>query len=292
VVKDDHTYNRLKTVGISFLAGYHAALENQLVSLDDQLYILNDLYKGFAYEGAAMALALKDFLSLRGNRFEKFIENEGEPHLYMAYVGAGWALARCPQINYKRFLSKLDPLLKWLVIDGFGFHDGYFQPGKAFYQQKVPKKFLGSYAERAYTQGLGRSMWFYTAGDVEAITRLINIFPEKRRADLWSGIGLACAYAGGGSDSVYSELKESSRNYLPELAQGVAFACKARIRASLITTHTEKAATVICNASSKEAARITDMAMHELEGNRGLYENWRLNIQNKLMGKGSNHGIL
>lgn len=291
-VKNKSSYIRLKTIGLSFLTGYHAALKDHEVSIDEQLRPVNDIYKGFAYEGAAMSLALRDFI-FRGNRFEKFVNDEGKNHIYMSYVGAGWAIARSPHVNYKKFLDKLDPLLKWLVIDGHGFHDGYFSPEKVIHQHFVPAKYCNNYAKRVYTQGVGRSMWFFTGGDPELVSILIKAFPVDRRGDLWSGVGLACAYAGGVSDLVYNELKRNSMEYLPELAQGVAFACKARHLANLATNHTETASSIICGIPSEEAASLTDAALERISsGKEELYDLWRQEIQIIFMQEGGEHGIL
>src|SRR5947207_2211266 len=52
---------RLEHVGRTFLHGYHAALqEDNEQDLASQLSAVEAEFKGFAYEGAAMALALLD----------------------------------------------------------------------------------------------------------------------------------------------------------------------------------------------------------------------------------------
>lgn len=293
LVRDEITYNHLKKVGISFLCGYHAALKDHEISIKDQLELVDRQYKGFAYEGAAMSLALRDIFFVKGDRLDRFNSQEGKEHIYMSYIGAGWALARCPHVNYKKYLDRLDPILKWLVIDGYGFHDGYFYPQKAILQQVIPKKFLGSYASRAYSQGIGRSLWFFTGGEINEIVTHIESFPESRRSDLWSGIGLASAYAGGKNSEVYEDLKRLSKNYWPELAQGVAFACKARHLANLITDHTEYASSIICGVSSIEAALLTDKALDDQEElDENTYESWRVSIQKNLEREGLYHDVL
>jgi len=46
-------------------------------------------------------------------------------------------------------------------------------------------------------QGIGRAMWFVGGTDVELVATMIDKFPDHRRADLYSGAGLAATYAGG-----------------------------------------------------------------------------------------------
>jgi len=55
---------------------------------------------------------------------------------------------------------------------------------------------LSPYARRVFDHGLGRSIWF-SQGQCGAHLYHYRSFPENRRADLWSGIGLACTYAAG-----------------------------------------------------------------------------------------------
>ncbi len=127
----------------------------------------------------------------------------------MTYVGIGWLLARLPggiqgylrrlqQVGAKGLspLQKLDPLLGWLAIDGYGFHQGYFHWRK-YIQGILPPKNLSGYSCRVFDQGLGRSLWFVKGANIHAIEEAIAQFQPQRRADLWSGIGLACGYAGG-----------------------------------------------------------------------------------------------
>jgi len=88
---------RLERIGKTFVDGYHAALlDDKPDSLSKQIDSTtpNEL-QGFAYEGAAMALTLLDFLSpWNRNRFKRFVEGAGSHHIYMVHVGAGWAWAR------------------------------------------------------------------------------------------------------------------------------------------------------------------------------------------------------
>src|SRR6185503_15608333 len=116
---------RLEQIGITFLSGYHAALEETaFVSLERRLATVEAELRGFAFEGAAMGLALLDYFTpWRKDRWRTFTEGLAEPHIYMMHVGLGWALARLRR-SVTQHLSKLDPLLCWLVVDGYGFHEG------------------------------------------------------------------------------------------------------------------------------------------------------------------------
>jgi hypothetical protein len=112
--------------------------------------------------------------------------------------------------------------------------------------------------------------------------RAINAFPSTRRDDLWSGVGLACAYAGGCGRAALESLRAAAN--LPALAQGVAFAAKTRHRAANLNSHTQTVCQLICGHSAETLAAITDDALEDLraEGELPAYEVWRRRIQNKI----------
>ena len=281
---EENARARLEQIGITFLSGYHAALEETgFVSLAHRLATVDTELRGFAFEGAAMGLALLDcFTPWRKNRWRTFTERLAAPHVYMMHVGLGWALARLRR-SVTPHLAKLDPLLGWLVVDGYGFHEGYFNWPRYVEQRAIPVR-LNGYEQRVFDQGLGRSMWFVKGADVAAVARAINAFPSARRDDLWSGAGLACAYAGGCSRTAIDSLRVAANKHLPALAQGVAFAAKTRQRAANLNAHTENVCRVICERSAEEVAAITDAALQDLHEDDGVpaYEVWRRRIQNNI----------
>ena len=257
----------LEAIGGTFLSGYNLALEcRDLPDLAQRLKKIDSDRRGFGYEGAALALALLDhLLPFGGGRFQRFLDSVAAPHLYMVYVGYGWAEARLFWLrrNLAGLLERLDPLLGWLVIDGFGFHTGYFDWRHSIDRRRLPVPMPG-YFLRAFDQGLGRSLWFVRSGDVSAISQTIQTFPEQRRADLWSGIGLASTYAGGVTRADLEQLINAAVGYRTHLAQGAAFAAKARMRADNPSASTEMACQVLCGLSATAAARVTDESLDHL----------------------------
>ena len=272
---------RLEQIGVTFLSGYHAALEeSEFVSLARRLNTVEAELRGFAFEGSAMGLALLDCLTpWRKDRWRTFTERFAEAHIYMMHVGLGWALARLRR-DVSPYLASLDPLLRWLVIDGYGFHEGYFSWPRYVEQRTLPTA-LNGYAQRVFDQGLGRSIWFVKGANVIAVASAINAFPLSRRDDLWSGAGLACAYAGGCGRAEIQSLRIAAHDHLPALAQGVAFAAKTRQRAANLNSHTETTCRLLCGHSAAEAAAITDAALTDLHEDNAVpaYEVWRRRIQ-------------
>jgi hypothetical protein len=268
-------------VGAVFLAGYHAALEHDdNETLARELKAMESEWRGFAFEGAAMGLALLDRLTpWRRTRIKNFLHEAGDAHAYMVHVGIGWVWARMP-FGFRRAQKKLDPLLGWLAFDGWGFHEGFFHWPKYIAGQPPPKKLKG-YERRVFDQGLGRSFWFVNGGNIGLIAQTIANFSADRQADLWSGIGLAATYAGIVSEASLGELREMAGERQPQLAQGAAFAAKARQRAGNLTDYTSVATRILCGLSAENAARITDAALENLPADSDVpaYETWRRRIQ-------------
>ena len=281
--RDAAVRTHLEQIGGSFLRGYNLALEDRDGEmLTDGLEQVEHEFRGFAYEGAAMALALLDrLMPWKHTRLQLFIDGPASSHIYMAYVGAGWSLARIP-IRWKSPLTKPHPLLRWLELDGYGFHEGFFHWPK-YVRDLCPPRNLKGYATRVFDQGLGRSLWIVEGADVEHIAATIERFPVTRHSDLWSGLGLACAYAGGADRADVEELRRLASCYKKELAQGAAFAAKTRLLAGNLTSNTETVCNVLCGLSAAGAASITDATLTELSETESLpaFEVWRQRIQNE-----------
>ncbi len=329
---------RIERIGRTFQEGYHAALRHGGPDLSPKLDQIELEFRGFAYEGAAMGLALLDRLTpWKRDRVQCFLSGAGAPHTYMVHVAIGWVVARLPG-KIEKTLGRLDPLLRWLVLDGYGFHEGFFHWPRYLRGQPIPKRVTGMgsgagvppatpgvppandagqmkdprgrdarqaggtpaplagetpaplcYAARAFDQGLGRSFWFVEGGDAARVRQTIAEFPENRQVDLWSGIGLACVYAGEVNETALNLLRDASGVFQPQLAQGAAFAAKARCRAGNPTAYTERACRVLCGLSATDAAAITDAALENLPASEAepAFEVWRRRIQEKFaQGKG------
>jgi hypothetical protein len=279
--RDDGARHHLERIGRAFLGGYNVAVEDgKPECLAARLRTVDLELRGFAFEGAAMALTILDHLTpWRGDRWQLLLVGPGAEHPYMVHVGAGWAFARIPWSGTRSW-PRMDPLLRWLAVDGVGFHAGYFDWRRAVSRHMVPARLAG-YARRVFDQGLGRSLWFVDGADATRIPSTIESFPRERRADLWSGVGLASAYAGPADHAACARLHRAAGPYRPELAQGAAFAAKARQRAGNPTANTERACSVYARMSADDAAAITDASLRDLPADQDLpaYEVWRRRIQ-------------
>jgi enediyne biosynthesis protein E3 len=276
---------RLDRIGRCLLYGYHAALESdEPDSLAASLHSIAPEDRGFAFEGAGMMLAILDRTSpWNRGRFSRFLAGPAAPYIYMAYAGFGWAMARLP-FSIASGLKRLDPVLCWLAVDGYGFHQGFFHWRDAVDRHAVPRRVRG-YGRRAFDQGLGRSLWFVEGTEVRRIARTIESFPPSRHADLWSGIGLACTYAGGADAAALLELTAAAARFRAELAQGAAFAAVARFSAGVVPAHTLVACEILTRRTVEDTSRAALAVRTTLPADdpaEPLYELWRRGIQARL----------
>jgi hypothetical protein len=276
----------LEKVGTIFLTGFGYGLIGRGVSdMETELETVEKPYRGFAYEGCAMALAVRDaLLPARRHWVSEFLAGPGQPHIYMAHIGVGWAMARLPAIRWRAIMPQ-DEVLRWLALDGYGFHQAYFKTSQYVHGQhqgRIPLFQPADYANRAIDQGIGRALWFVNGSDVNAVVDTINRFAADRRGDLWSGAALASVYAGGADAGNLKLMKELAGEYGPHASLGAAFAAKARLLAGLATPDTEIGAQVYCGMSAEEAAGVTEQAIEVLFDTGGIepgYERWRKRIR-------------
>lgn len=277
----------IEKVGIKFLEGFEYGMAGQtLADIESSLEAVEPGFRGFAYEGCSMALAVRDGIRPAGRHWVRdLLASKGANHVYMAYVGVGWAMARLPKIRW-RAIEPRDPLLRWLALDGLGFHQAYFHTQQYVWNQREVRApgWDPRYASRAGDQGIGRALWFVVGSDVERLAATIEGFPESRRSDLWSGAGLASVYAGGVDAGELSDMARLAGPYRSHVSQGAAFAAKARLLAGLVMPGTELGVKVHCDMSVEEAAAVTDVALQELpaeDGDVPRYEVWRQLIRKR-----------
>jgi hypothetical protein len=287
------TREHLEHIGATFLHGYRLAIEDPRIEwLTQQLNDVDLESRGYGFEGAAMALDLLDNLQpWNACRIRKFLRGPAQQHLYMVHVGVGWSMARM-QLRLTQRFAHLDPLLRWLALDGFGFHEGYFYWSRYSSGARPALSLFNGYGQRVFDQGLGRSLWFVGGADPNYILSAIMHFPETRHDDLWSGIGLACTYAGGANTSVINMLRSVSGQHWPHLGQGAVFAAGARRRAGNIAAHTELACQLLVGKDPVQASALCDEVLsNAVEDTEPAYEVWRRRIREHLRKEDSQQSV-
>jgi hypothetical protein len=241
-----------------------------------------------------MGYAIRDGLPIGSNQHvARFLAGRGRDHAYMAYIGVGWAMARLPRFRWSK-ITVADPFMRWLVLDGYGFHQAYFKTDKYVHQQYQEPEFPWPtegqqwYSNHAIDQGIGRALWFVAGTDGDLAATMIDKFAEARKPDLFSGAGLAATYAGGVTEDELRSFFDRAGKYQPQVTQGSAFAATARIEAGLVTPHTELATQVFCGMTPAQASSISSLARPESSTSDDLpiYELWRQRIADEFVSLG------
>jgi enediyne biosynthesis protein E3 len=249
----------LQLIANTFASGFNSVVNE----FTDTCNEIDSSFRGFFQEGAAMAYALSDSLFLRKKQqlmILDFMRQEPD-YCYLHHVGIGWAFAKIPWARAILF-KQLDPLLCWLALDGWGFHDTFFNKKRAL-NVNFPIAIKGN-ARDIYCQGVGRALWFVKGSDPIKINQYIRLQKKNYQPALWSGVGLAATYAGYhcANDESLILLKRFSGQYLKHLQQGVVFAAQAashgqtdnmltRRTCEVLTGHSIELLSEICKKSKK-----------------------------------------
>jgi len=296
---------RLEAIPQAVVCGFEWGIEERRVAtVERRLGFVEPELRGFAYEGATMAFTVRD-AAFGGHRTRDLLGASGAAHIFLAYIGIGFAMARLPRPLWKKVLpdlpgSPFHPTMSWLAVDGYAFDRAYFDTARWVGRQRTtaPYPWQGcpghpEYFPRAADQGVGRALWFIHAGAPDAVADAVEHYAEPRRADLWAGVGLAAAVAGGPPADGLAELRDRSGRYRPELALGAVFAIKARDYSGCVPEHTEAAAKELTGLSVPEAVGLADRTEPPAspdppepapaDGGPGVprYERWRLAIRSR-----------
>ncbi len=184
---------RVSNARAAFLQGFDQALKASPEILPKLLQDEPFQRRGFALEGAAMALTLIDeFSPAPQNQLNVFLNGRSTEEHILSAIGVGWASARLGK-PFDWSPTALDSNFIAAVVDGYGFHQGFFHPQR-FTCRGFPMR--ESELSTFYDIGLGRALWFVHVGHIETIVRTIDRFLPKRRKQLWHGVGTACAFTG------------------------------------------------------------------------------------------------
>lgn len=282
---------RLEAIPQAVVTGFEWGIDaKDPGELERKLALVEPEQRGFAYEGATMALTIVDTMGPRGTRARDLLAGPGRPHTFLTYIGIGFAMARLPRPLWRRILPDLTgtpyyPTMSWLAVDGYGFDLAYFHTDRWVDAQEEPAPYpwqgRPDYFNRAVDQGIGRALWFIHGGRPEPVAAAVERFVDHRRADLWSGVGLAATFAGGCGPEELGTLAERSGEHRAELAQGCVFAAKARHFSGFVPAHTEVAAGALAGLSVAAAAEVADDFTPDpkADGPVPQYELWRRRVR-------------
>ncbi|HEX6472686.1 MAG TPA: DUF1702 family protein [Streptosporangiaceae bacterium] len=280
---------RLEAIPQAVICGFEWGIDaRDQWEVERRLNIVTPEHRGFAYEGATMACTVLDAMG-RGKRARDLLLGPGRPHIFLTYIGIGFAMARLPKPLWKKVMPDLSgspyyPTMNWLAVDGYGFDRAYFDTRRWVDEQKVPDPYPWDgdpdYYLRAIDQGIGRALWFIHGARTPGVAAAVGSFAAHRQPDLWSGVGLAATFAGGGDTESLAALRLAAGDARPEMAQGAVFAAKARDYAGFVPAHTEVATAALTGLSVESAVALADDSAVAPGGTDRLpaYELWRRRV--------------
>lgn len=294
VVASEST-RRLEAIPQAVICGFEWGIDaRDQWELERRLELVESEMRGFAYEGATMAFTILDAMTGgRHHRARDLLRGRAQPHTFLTYIGIGFAMARLPRPLWKRVLPDLSgiryyPTMSWLAVDGYGFDRAYFETDRWVTRQHRPAPYpwegRPEYFPRAVDQGVGRALWFIHGGRAADVAAAVERFAQDRRADLWSGVGLAATFAGGCDADGLAQLCRLAGGYHPHLAQGAVFAAKARAFSGFEPVHTELAVATLAGMSISRASALADDVAVDSSADTTVppYELWRERVRTRL----------
>jgi hypothetical protein len=229
-------------------------------------------------------------LERRSHRARDLLRGPGARHLFLAYIGIGFAMSHLPRSLWRSVVPDLTgspyhPTMSWLAVDGYGFDRAYFDTRRWVTAQERPLPYpwdgRPDYFPRAFDQGIGRALWFIHGGQTDDVASAVNGFASTRHADLWSGVGLAATFAGGFAPESLAGLRRAAGPHQAHLAQGSVFAAKARDFSGCVPPHTDVAVSALCDLTVAAASTLADDATQSghQAGRLPSYEAWRQRIR-------------
>lgn len=217
----------------TFIDGYNLALaEPNLFDLHARIdSSFPRAYAGFAYEGAGLYLALADLMAPQSvSRLRHFTCDIVPEHDFITSVGAGFAIARVP-LGLRRlssYRSRLNPMTAWCLVDGYGFHQGFFHWERYIRRLQTAPPAFDAQDAALFDAGVGRAMWWVFGGNAEDIAAAIAQFRPSRQGEMWTGIGTALAYANGSNAGTSQRLIELSGGFHNDFLSGILLAAHMR----------------------------------------------------------------
>jgi hypothetical protein len=172
----------------------------------------------------------------------KFFDTYRNRFQSQLYTGLGWALAKNGHPHTIFPLPNTHAETK--ILDGYGYYYGLFRGRLVIRSQQIPEP-ISEELLPYFDAGLGRALWYQSKGDLSKLTELLSLFPESRRAALWSGIGLASCFVGGLYPNEIHNLLNLAGNHQSSFQIGVRAAIESREKSGIQTPSEELFASII-----------------------------------------------
>lgn len=234
--------------------------------------LLGSSFCSVAYEAVAMNFAQKDIES--GNEllseWKAYMHTFEDKYAAQIHVGLGWALAPQNVSSFDVFFKNVSPSYIPFVVDGIGYYDGIARQRRCI-KNKMMNENLNSIYYEYYNQGVGRSIWYHSGGEISKAVEIIFQFPSERQVGLWRGVGTAFLFVGGFDDEMMTALLNFSGKNKLQFLTGVVLAIKSRCRMGLITKEAEKISKLWFNSRPLYLSDDVTMLKKEHQNNYDLF---------------------
>lgn len=264
---------RLDTTGAVFQAGLVRAIKGDILTPEAAAFPAGSKeLAGVFMEGQATGAGLVDqLLPWTESAWTGVSAVALTQHPYEIHTGLGmsWGFLKVGLPQAMKSVN-LHPLWSWFIVDGYGFQHGFFESQRYLCSQDaIASHGLDDYSSIVFYQGIGRSLWFVHAGNIEKIAEVINAAEPERISHLWTGVGVAAAHSGGVAEAQLKALKEVSGPHHKHLAVGAAVAAHIRDVASTKSSTTEIGCAILSNCPAQAAAGIVGKAVESALSSAG-----------------------
>lgn len=249
---------RIELIVLTFQVGRKFAEEIlDLADLVSQLNEVDEEFRSMAFEGASMAIAIQSIESEDGlQRWSEFLDTNPK-YATQIMIGLGWAIGEKDRNPESVFVS-LDPMIQARALDGFGYFMGLFRRRISIRTQQIPEG-IPDELQLAFDQGIGRSLWYISKGDLEMLERMMDSFPEYRQKHMWRGIGVACPVVGGCDGQHLNNLRQLAGEFKTQLETGCALAARSSVASNSENRFLDDACELWLNRSMLDSARLTEI---------------------------------
>lgn len=276
--------DELRATSDIFLKGLFRGLSGNHVLAEAAAFAAGELqYLGVFLEGNAMGLALSDHLTPAKHKRWDTLRSEIETrHPYEIHTALGMALGLFG--GKVETTNSITSLWQWFVVDGLGFQQGLLHPDKFIERRIRTRRSLSIQGSKVFDQGLGRSIWFHAAGDVQRACEAVEKFDKERQEDLWVGVGVAVSHVGNLPEASLTYLRARSDKYAANFAVGIAIGAHVRHLNGTGKEVTDNACRIVAGVSAAEAATIVGDAATAVSGNTtgDIHIRWQETISRKL----------
>lgn len=250
--------NRIELIVLTFQVGRKIGEEIlEPTEMIQQLNLMDEEFRSMAFEGASMAIAIKSIEQQDDLRSWLSFLDSNPAHTTQIMIGLGWAIGE-KDLSPDSVLGSLDSMIQARALDGLGYYMGLFRRRISIRTQQIPEG-ISDDLQPAFDQGIGRSLWYISKGDLEMLERMMDSFPVYRQKHMWRGIGVACPVVGGSNSKHLSELRQLSGAFKTQLETGCALAGKSSTAAGIENRFLDDACELWLNCSKTDAARLTDI---------------------------------